>query len=242
MTQIQENLSRVLDSIRAAEKKAGRPEHSVKLLAVSKFHPAESVVEAVRAGQCAFGENRVQEAVSKFPAIYEEFPNVELHIIGTLQTNKVRKAVQVASVIESVDSLKLLCEIEKQAAKLDKTVSVFFEYHTGEESKSGFLSFEELREAVQFCAEGNAPHVVPRGFMTMAPFTDDKALIRASFATLRDCAERLRAEFPSLPLTELSMGMSGDFELAIAEGSTEVRVGTAIFGERNYSVEAKHEN
>ena len=203
-------------------------------MAVSKFHPAEAVIEAINAGQFLFGENRVQEAYSKFPSIIQDNPATELHMIGQLQTNKVRHAVEIASCIESVDRIELISEIEKQCAKIDKKIKILFEYHTGEESKSGFTSKDELYKALEACKNGSFPHVIPAGFMTMAPFTDDEALIRKSFVTLRELAETVKSEYPMFELNELSMGMSGDFELAIQEGSTLVRIGTAIFGERVY--------
>lgn len=231
--EISARLCEVLEKIKNAEKKAGRKEGSVRLLAVSKFHPAESVVAAYEAGQKFFGENRVQEAVEKFSVLEEKFPDINLHMIGTLQTNKVRHAVDVASCIESVDRISLIEEIEKQCAKKNKRVKIYFELHTGEESKAGFADMQELEQALVFCAEGKASHVVPRGFMTMAPFTNDVGLIRKSFVTLREAAEKLREKFVQFDLSELSMGMSNDFEIAIEEGSTEVRIGSAIFGERN---------
>lgn len=231
--EISARLCEVLEKIKNAEKKAGRKEGSVRLLAVSKFHPAESVIAAYEAGQKFFGENRVQEAVEKFSVLEEKFPDINLHMIGTLQTNKVRHAVDVASCIESVDRISLIEEIEKQCAKKNKRVKIYFELHTGEESKAGFADVHELEQALVFCAEGKASHVVPRGFMTMAPFTNDVGLIRKSFVTLREAAEKLREKFVQFDLSELSMGMSNDFEIAIEEGSTEVRIGTAIFGERN---------
>lgn len=229
---IAENLNRVVESVRNAERKAGRKEGSVKLLAVSKFHPAEAVIAAIGAGQSAFGENRVQEAYEKFNKIYEDFPSAELHIIGTLQKNKAARAVRIASCIESVDRLGIIEELEKQCAKIDKSIDILLEYHTGEASKAGFLSYENMYEALRYCAEGNAPHIVPKGFMTMAPFTDDEIAVRKSFVSLRDASEKLQKEFPSFDLTTLSMGMSADYKIAIEEGSTEVRIGTAIFGER----------
>lgn len=235
MSTIEERLYNIKKQINEAEKKAGRKENSVKLLAVSKFHPAEAVIEAYNAGQLEFGENRVQEACSKFSEVCKNTTGVRLHIIGQLQTNKVKKAVETASMIESVDRLSLIQEIEKQAAKLNKTIQILFEFHTGEESKSGYESYELLRESVAYCADGKAPHVEPKGFMTMAPFTEDKEKIRSSFVQMRETAEKLQKEFPDLSLSELSMGMSGDFEIAIQEGSTEVRIGTAIFGERIYN-------
>lgn len=221
----EDNIKNIAERLAAVRSKIPS---TVKLLAVSKFHPKEAVLKAMECGQTAFGENRVQEAYEKFSDIH----GAELHIIGHLQRNKVKKAVEVASVIESIDSIALLEEIEKQCAKMDKKIRVFFELHTGEESKTGFESEEALRNALVRCAD--LAHIEPAGFMTMAPNTDDTEQIHSSFRTLRTVSENLRREFPNFPLTELSMGMSGDYEIAIAEGSTEVRIGTAIFGARHY--------
>lgn len=235
--QIGQNFSIILEQIKGTAILSGRNPESVKLCAVSKFHPVDSVYAAMKVNHMLFGENRVQEAYAKFNEIKEDESVVikpELHIIGSLQSNKVKKAVEIASCIESVDRKELLDEIEKQCKKLDKTIRIFFELHTGEESKSGYESVEILRESVKLCAEGNYPHIVADGFMTMAPFTEDENIIRSSFRKLRETAEELRREFPQLPLKELSMGMSGDYKIAIQEGSTEVRIGTALFGEREY--------
>lgn len=232
---IKDNLEKIRFKISEAEKKSGRPQDSVKLMAVSKFHPAEAVVEAMTAGQLLFGENRVQEASEKFPPLIAQHPEIKVQMIGQLQSNKVKKAIEFASCIQSVDRFDLLKEIEKQCAKLNRSIDILFEYHTGEESKSGFSSEAELREAIEACVKGDFPHIIPKGFMTMAPFTDDEKLIRNSFITLRELSEKLKDDYKTLSLTELSMGMSGDFEIAIEEGSTLVRVGTAIFGERDYS-------
>lgn len=229
---IAENLKRVVESVQNAERKAGRKEGSVKLLAVSKFHPAEAVIAAIGAGQSAFGENRVQEAYEKFNKIYKDFLSTELHIIGTLQKNKAARAVRIASCIESIDRIGIIEELEKQCAKIDTSIDVLLEYHTGEASKAGFLSYESMYEALRYCAEGNAPHIVPKGFMTMAPLTDDESAVRKSFVSLRKAAEKLQKEFSVFDLSTLSMGMSADYKIAIEEGSTEVRIGTAIFGER----------
>lgn len=233
--EIKTNLEKVREEISEAESHAGRKQGSVKLLAVSKFHPVQSVLDAVSAGQTMFGENRVQEACAKFTEVYENFPETELHIIGTLQKNKAGHASKIASCIESVDRLEIIQELEKQCEKANKMLKILFEYHTGEESKSGFTSFEELEKALSYCAEDRTPHIIPAGFMTMAPFTSDEKAIHASFITLRETAEKLRKEFRSFTMDELSMGMSGDFRIAIEEGSTEVRIGTAIFGEREYT-------
>ena len=230
--EIKTNIEKIKSQITAAEIAAERKPGSVKLLAVSKFHPAESVYDAISAGQIDFGENRVQEACSKFPEIIEKFPNVNLHIIGQLQTNKVKKAVQIASMIESVDRLELVKEIEKQCARIDKKIEILFEFHTGEESKSGYKTVESLEETLDFIAQGNAPHIIPKGFMTMAPLTENTDEIKKSFLMMKQIAEKMQEKYYDFELTELSMGMSHDFKIAIEAGSTEVRVGTAIFGQR----------
>ena len=232
--QIADNFSKIREDIKNAELNSGRTPGSVKLCAVSKFHPLESVVDALECHQTLFGENRVQEAFEKFNSI-RSLPQV---IDGTLlqpQLHKVKKAVQIASCIQSVDREELLSEIEKQCSKLDKKINVFFELHTAEDSKSGYGSEDELIESVQKIADGDFSHIVPAGLMTMAPFTEDKILIGKSFERLRLLKEKLASLFPALNINELSMGMSGDYKIAIEEGSTMVRIGTALFGEREYS-------
>jgi PLP dependent protein len=233
---IRTNLEKIRNIISDTERLSGREKGSVKLLAVSKYHPVESVIDAIKAGQIMFGENRIQEAVSKFEEIYKTYPKTELHIIGTLQKNKVGHAVKICSCIESVDRVGLIKEIEKYCVDNTKTIRILFEYHTGEESKSGFTSYESIEEAVTYCAEGKSPHVIPSGFMTMAPFTQNEKAIHASFSTMRKIAEKLCHEFPQFSMEILSMGMSEDYRIAIEEGATEVRIGTAIFGEREYSL------
>ncbi len=237
MADIKSNLQEIISQIRAAEKSSGRKDGSVKLVAVSKFHPAEDVLEARKAGQLLFGENRVQEAAQKFDSLRSENPDLEfsLHIIGSLQRNKVKEAVRIASCIQSIDRLELIAEIEKQCAKIGKNIEILFELHTGEESKSGYCGEDSLEESVRQISEGKFPHVVPKGFMTMAPNTKDENLIRKSFALCRETRDKMAAKFPALDFSELSMGMSGDFKIAIDEGATMVRIGTAIFGERDYS-------
>lgn len=232
--EINKNLQIILDKIHSAEIKAGRIPGSVKLMAVSKFHPVEKIVDAIKGNQLLFGENRVKEACEKFEKIYSEYPEAQLHIIGQVQTNKVRNAVKISSCIQSVDRLELLEEIEKQCVKLNKSIDVLLEYHTAEDSKSGFTSENDIQKALQLFEENHFPHITVKGFMTMAPFTEDKKLVRSSFVQLRTLKEKMQAQFPGLDLNDLSMGMSGDFEIAIEEGSTLVRVGTAIFGEREY--------
>src|SRR5574344_158281 len=195
-TDIAANLNEVLNKISSAEKKYGRTAHSVRLLAVSKFHSEQSVIDAIQAGQTSFGENRIQEASEKFDSLRQKGFSPDLHIIGTLQRNKVKEAVRIASCIESVDRIELLEEIEKQCTRIEKQISVYFELHTGEESKSGFPDTASLEQAVSMCASGTFPHIIPKGFMTMAPNTDDDSAIHCSFKTLAQTAESLRSRFP----------------------------------------------
>ncbi len=230
MSTIRESIERIRERILAAELRSGRPGGTVKLMAVSKFHGTDEIREAARCGVSRFGENRVRGAAEKFPAILADFPEITLHMIGTLQRNKVRQIVPLVSCIQSVDRSELITEIEKQAAAAGRTVDILFEYHTGEQSKSGFMSEDELSAAVGMT--DNCPHIRPRGFMTMAPFVQDTDVVRRAFRTLAAVAGRMRTRFPGLCLDELSMGMSGDFEIAVEEGSTLVRIGTAVFGER----------
>ena len=234
--QIAENFESVRNQIKEAEKKSGRNEGCVKLCAVSKFHPAEYALAALKTGQTLFEKKREQESFAKFTQINSILKiKPDLHIIGSLQTNKVKKAVEIASCIQSVDREELLAEIEKQCAKIEKKIEVLFEIHTGEDSKSGYKEKSVLLKSVENCANGIYPHIVPKGLMTMAPFTQDEKLIHASFSKLRNLKDELNKSFPSLEINELSMGMSGDYKIAIEEGSTLVRIGTALFGERDYS-------
>ena len=231
---IKDNIEIIKNKINDSEIKAGRPSGSVKLMAVSKFHPVASIIEAIKAGQTLFGENRVQEVKEKFPEIFELYPENNLHLIGQLQSNKAKTIVPFVNTIESIDRVDLLEVLEKQCLKIDKTINILLEVHTGEESKSGFDSKESVFTVLDNFEAGKYPHLNPNGFMTMAPFTDNKALIHKSFETLRLLKEECQSKYKNFDLSELSMGMSGDFEIAIEEGSTLVRVGTAIFGERVY--------
>ena len=234
MNDIKKNIEIINEKIQQAMIKSGRKDNKIKLLAVSKFHPVESVIEAINGGQTLFGENRVQEADKKFSQIYTDYSNINLHLIGQLQSNKVKTAVKIANCIQSVDRIPLLDLIEKQCTIQNKNIEILLEVHTGEESKSGFDSEEELYNALDLLAQNKYPHITPKGFMTMAPFTSDEKLIHKSFETLRKIQENSSKNYTNLELNELSMGMSNDYEIAIQEGSTIVRIGTAIFGERVY--------
>ena len=202
----------------------------VKLLAVSKFHPVEAIVEAYEAGQRAFGESRPQELKQK----YEVLPHdIEWHMIGHLQTNKVKYIAPFVHLIESLDSERLAEEIERQAAKCNRVIDCLLEIHvTAEESKSGW-DYAELLEFVRRGGFKALPHIRLRGVMGMATFTDDESVVRADFERLAACKAEL-AEYFGEEFDTLSMGMSDDYRLAIEYGSTEVRIGSTIFGERVY--------
>ncbi len=233
--------SRILhirERMAVAAARAGRDPDTIALMAVTKFHPQEAVLAAWEAGVRLFGENRVQEAAAKYPPLRPRIPGSAVHMIGTLQTNKINKALATFDSIQSIDRLELLealcCRMDRRTVPLD----IYFELHTGEASKSGFPDIESLITAADTLSARIArtppgtPALRLRGLMTMAPFTDDAHAIRASFRTLARAFEEIRTRFSFPDFTELSMGMSNDFEIAIEEGSTLVRIGTAIFGER----------
>lgn len=202
----------------------------VKLLAVSKFHPAEAIKEAYAAGQRAFGESRPQELKQK----YEQLPHdIEWHMIGHLQTNKVKYIAPFVHLIESLDSERLAEEIERQAAKNSRVIDCLLEIHvTAEESKSGW-DYVALLEFVQRGGFAALPHIRIRGVMGMATFTDDEATVRSDFERLATYKAELARYFGE-EFDILSMGMSDDYRLAIEYGSTEVRIGSTIFGVREY--------
>ena len=202
----------------------------VKLLAVSKFHPAEAIVEAYQAGQRAFGESRPQELKQKAELLPKD---IEWHMIGHLQTNKVKYIVPFVHLIESLDSKRLAEEIERQAAKCDRVIDCLLEIHvTDEESKSGW-AWDDL---LAFVREGGfkaMPNIRIRGVMGMATFTDDERVVRRDVERLAACKAELKEYFGE-EFDMLSMGMSDDYPIALEYGSTEVRVGSTIFGAREY--------
>ncbi len=203
----------------------------VTLVAVSKMHPAPVIREAYAAGQRVFGESRPQELAQKAA----ELPaDIQWHFIGHLQTNKVKQVVSIAQLIHSVDSERLLLEIAKEAAKKQCTARCLLQIHIAqEETKFGF-SPDELRQLLASPVLKENPQVTIAGLMGMATFTDNQEQIHQEFHTLKQLFDEVKARFfPSLPtFCELSMGMSGDYQIAIAEGSTMVRIGTDIFGVR----------
>jgi hypothetical protein len=208
-----------------------------KLIAVSKTQPIEKIEEAYGAGQRVFGENKVQELVPKHQALPKD---IEWHMIGHLQSNKVRQIVSFVHLIHSVDSTKLLEEINKQATKAGTVVSCLLQVHIAEEETKFGFSEEEINHLFSSRIFAGMAHIRIVGLMGMATFTDNKEQVRKEFRSLKALFETLRKNQlpPQVEMKELSMGMSSDYAIALEEGSTMIRVGTAIFGERNYNSES----
>ena len=204
---------------------------NVTLVAVSKTKPNEAILEMYKEGQRVFGENRVQEVAAK----YEVLPkDIQWHVIGHLQTNKVKYIAPFVSMIHSIDSLKLLKEVNKQAKRNDRTIDCLLQMHIAEEDTKFGFSNSEVTELLKSDAYQSFENIRIVGIMGMATFTDDKEQVRQEFKTLRYVFENLKLGFfqNSDTFLEVSMGMSGDFEVAIEEGSTMVRVGSLLFGKR----------
>ena len=225
---IKENIQHIRSRIAAACARSGRDPGSVRLVAVSKTKPAAMIDEAAAAGQIVFGESYVQDFLGK---IEDVRARVEWHFIGALQSNKVKYLRGKVALIHSVDRLSLAREIDSQWGKLGRTVDILLQVNIGgEETKAGTTE-EELKDLVRRAAE--LPNVRVRGLMTLPPYLDDPEEVRPYFSRLRELADGIsRLEIAGVGMEELSMGMSHDFEVAVEEGATLVRVGTAIFGER----------
>ena len=230
---ISENIVDVRNRIAAAASRAGRPPEEIVLMAVSKTHPPEQIREAYNAGLRLFGENRVQEFAGKAQAL-TDLVEADWHMIGHLQTNKAGKAAELFTAVDSVDSVKLAEKLDAAARNMGHKLGVLIEINVGGESaKSGVApDSRELEELLQAAPRLEALEF--RGLMTVPPFTDNPEEARPYFRKLRELRETIsKRKFPSIKMNALSMGMSHDFEVAIEEGSTCVRVGTAIFGERS---------
>jgi len=225
---IADNLARIQERINRAALRCSRQLEEIRLVAVSKTVPLERIREAVSAGATILGENYIQEAREKIALIGTE---PEWHFIGHLQSNKARIAAELFSLIHSVDRMTLAEELNKEAGKRNKILPVLIQVNiSGEETKSG-IDAAGTRQLVQQAAL--LPHLSIQGLMTMPPWFENPEEARPYFIALRKLRDGLAAEkIPRVSLTELSMGMSGDFEVAIEEGATLVRIGTAIFGER----------
>jgi PLP dependent protein len=214
------NLDAVRARIEAATRAADRPPHSVTLVAVSKTHPANSVRDALACGHRVFGENRVQEAQEKYPGLREEFPDLKLHLIGPLQTNKVRDALMICDVVETVDRPRLAQALAREMDHTGRRPPCLIEVNTGEEPQKAGIAPAEADPFIVECRDRLGLPIV--GLMCVPPIDEEPAL---HFALLHEIARRNE-------LSVLSMGMSADFEKAIRFGATHVRVGTAIFGAR----------
>ena len=229
---ISKNYKKILENIELAKKRFGIA-RNVKVVAVSKTHPIEAIKFGIDAGITDFGENYAQELKSKYEQI-KQISDVQpnWHFIGHLQTNKVKYIIPFVKLIHSVDSFHLAEEINRQASKHNRIVDVLVQVNTsGEESKFGCEPEETLPLIEQI---SNLPNLRILGLMTIGSFSNDENIIRKEFRLLRRLFEEAKHKFPELPLTELSMGMTNDYLIAIEEGATIVRIGTAIFGERHY--------
>lgn len=203
-----------------------------RLIAVSKTKPNELIIEAYETGQRIFGENKVQELVGKQEVLPKD---IEWHMIGHLQRNKVKYIAPFVSLIHGVDSFKLLKEINKQAAKHDRVINCLLQIHIADEETKFGLSEDEVRELIASTEFSDLANVKVIGLMGMATNTDNQAQIRKEFSALKTLFDALANQTaPNLEMKELSMGMSGDYKIAVEEGSTLIRVGSAIFGARNY--------
>jgi hypothetical protein len=229
---ISENIAAVRERINASARRVGRQVEDVTLMAVSKTQPAVRIREAYEAGLRVFGENRVQEFAGKIGGL-RDLVGVEWHLIGHLQSNKAAKAVELFRAVDSIDSLKLAEKLDLAARKIGRKLDVLIEINVGgEAAKSGVAPNSSALEELLIAAprfEG----IVFRGLMTVPPFTEDPEDARPFFRKLRELRDSIAGrKLPGISMEQVSMGMSHDFELAVEEGSTCVRVGTAIFGER----------
>ena len=227
------NIQNIEERIASACLRSGRKRDEITLMGVTKFQPLPVIEEAYNTGIRFFGESRVSEAAEKFAKFSDKFPDAALHMVGSLQRNKVKQAVSLFDCIQSLDREELAKELAKHAVDggcMVKPVQILLEFRTGEDSKNGFTGMNELFRTVELVQ--GFPLLNIRGLMTMAPFTSDELPVRAAFRKLMNVRQELDRRFPESDWSCLSMGMSGDFEIAVEEGSTLLRIGTAIFGER----------
>lgn len=227
---IQQNLISVQEQIKEACEKYGRRADEITLVAISKTKPNEQIMEAFNAGQVHFGENRAKELEDKMEQIEE--PGIKWHYVGALQTNKIKYMVERVDWIESVHKKKALKEIEKRASRIDRVINTLIQVNISDEDQKSGCDPDKLPEILEYAQA--LKHTKVRGLMGMATFTDDMDKVRREFSQLKELRNRYKDQYSgSVNLEHLSMGMSNDFEEAIREGSTMVRIGTAIFGERN---------
>lgn len=227
------NVARVREQIAQACRRAGRADSSVALMAVSKMHPAEALAEAQAAGLRLFGENRVQEWQQKQPVVsrlINRSGQIQMHLIGPLQSNKTAKAAELFDAIDTIDSLRIAARVNQTATELNKKLPVLIEIKLSHEETKHGLAPEELAALLEQLEPLES--LVPSGLMTVPPWSEDAETARPYFRELRRLRDEAAGRWPTV--TQLSMGMSNDFAVAIEEGSTCVRIGTAIFGKRQY--------
>jgi PLP dependent protein len=234
---IADSIAHVEEKIVAACRRAMRPRDSVQLMAVSKTHPAAVIIEAFGCGIRLFGENRVQEFAAKqselqAAGISSDAQPASFHLIGPLQSNKATRAAQIFDAVDSVDSLRLAQRLDEACAAIGKHLSIFVEIKLSPEASKHGLAFDADELQQLFERMPDLIHLKFRGLMTIPPYADDLEQVRPYFRRLRELRDSLAQQYPALQFDELSMGMSHDFSVAIEEGSTLVRIGTAIFGSR----------
>jgi PLP dependent protein len=230
---LKENLDRIEAQIAAACREAGRPRGEVALMAVSKMHPASAIVAAEGLGVRLFGENRVQEFQEKSAQL--ALPGAEFHLIGHLQSNKAARAAELFGSVDTLDSVSLAERLDQAATRLGRRLGVLIEIKLSPEETKAGLDPESAELAGLLERLPDLPGLGLRGLMMVPPFLEDLSAVRPYFKSLRVLRDRLAAAHPRLSFAELSMGMSHDFPVAIGEGATQVRIGTALFGARNYS-------
>ena len=228
---MKENLNKIHENIVLAAKRAGRNPEDIQLIAVSKTYPASEIMRAIDCGCTDFGENKVQELTTKIEAINTP---INWHLIGHLQTNKVKYIVGKTALVHSVDSLKLAHEIEKQSAKKDVITKILIEVNVAQEISKHGVKVEEVIPLIKEISK--LQHVKVEGLMTVAPFVENPEDNRTIFRKLYDLSVDIQKQkFDNITMDILSMGMSNDYEVAVEEGATHVRIGTAIFGYRDYT-------
>ncbi|EEX95266.1 hypothetical protein VIOR3934_09580 [Vibrio orientalis CIP 102891 = ATCC 33934] len=238
MTSIQQNIEQITSQIEAAQQKCGRSRETVQLLAVSKTKPNEAILEAARAGQLAFGENYVQEGADKVAHFSEHHPELALewHFIGPIQSNKSRHVAENFAWVHTIDRAKIAQRLNDQRPAGSAPIQVLMQVNTsGEQSKSG-LNDDEIFELAELIS--SLPNLTLRGLMSIPANVTDYASQLGAFTQLAELKDKLAQRYPEQKIDTLSMGMSGDMEAAVEAGSTMVRIGTAIFGARDYSNKA----
>lgn len=235
--EMRDNLARVEEAIQAACRRAGRSREDVRLMAVSKMHPPATITEAVALGVTLFGENKVQEFQDKYQVLEPLLASqtIRVHLIGHLQSNKAPRAAQIFSSVDSLDSLRLALRLDTAAAKLDRALPALMEIKLSDEASKSGLEPDSAELQQLFERLPDLQHLELRGLMTVPPYLRDAEAVRPYFRRLRELRDALVPRHPRLSFDTLSMGMSHDFAVAIEEGSTEVRIGAAIFGARDYS-------